>query len=160
VHGRLAGHRVAGRPGEVLQPLRQVHRVADHRVLEALGAAQQRSGHLAGGDPDAQPERREPLAGPLLVEIALPGVHGNRRAHRAGGVCRVRVGRTEHRHDCIPDVLHHRPALGEDCSIHLLPMRVELAGEHGGIACFGDPRVAAHVRHEDGDGKPFRALNR
>ena len=54
---------VAG-AGHVLEALRQVHRVADERVLEALLGAEQRGGGLAGGEADAEDE--------LLAVAALP----------------------------------------------------------------------------------------
>jgi hypothetical protein len=46
-----------GRPGEVLQPLGEVHGVTDQGVLQPLDAAEQRRRDLAGGQPDPQPER-------------------------------------------------------------------------------------------------------
>ena len=60
--GRLTEHRLPGL-GELLQPLAQVHRVADERVLDALLAAEQ-----GGGDP------------PVLSPMPSPNGAAPRRA--------------------------------------------------------------------------------
>ena len=54
----------AGRTGEVLQPLRHVHGVADERVLEALLGAEQGGRDVAGRHADAHAERWKALACP------------------------------------------------------------------------------------------------
>ena len=56
-----------------------------------------------------------------------------------------------------PDVLHDRARLVEDGGVHLPPMGVELAGQHGGIGGLGDGAVAPHVGHEHGDLQPLGA---
>ena len=102
-----------GRAGEILQPLREVHGVADERVLEALLATEQRGRDLAGRQPDAQAERRRvPRASQRRVELVLALVHRHRRLERPIGVVGLRERRTEHGHHRVADVLHHGAALG------------------------------------------------
>ena len=60
----LAEHDAARRPREVLQPLREVHGVADQRVLDALLGAEQRGGDRPGRHADAEAERRRALRQP------------------------------------------------------------------------------------------------
>ena len=60
----LVEHDAARRPREVLQPLREVHGVADERVLEPLLGPEQRGRDRAGRDADAEPERRQALGAP------------------------------------------------------------------------------------------------
>src|SRR3954447_20416678 len=56
VDRRTAQHRGAGRAGEVLQSLREVHGVADERVLDALVESEQRRRDLTRRQSDAEPE--------------------------------------------------------------------------------------------------------
>ena len=57
----LVDHDAARRPSQVLQPLREVHGVADERVLEPLLGAEQRGGDRPGRQADAEAERRRAL---------------------------------------------------------------------------------------------------
>ena len=105
---------------QLLQALREVHGVADQRVLEALLGAEQRGGDLAGGQPDAEAERR---AGPASAQRSL--ISACARVHRRRAAATARSawsacghGGAEDRHHRVADELHDRSALAEDGVVH------------------------------------------
>jgi hypothetical protein len=96
--------------GRVGQPGRGVHRVADDRVLQSGLYPRD---HLAGVEPDAQPERGAAAA--LVVQHpAYRPLHRQGGPHRALGVVLVRDRRAEHGHDPVAGQLVHVPAEGLD----------------------------------------------
>jgi hypothetical protein len=101
-------HRADG--GGVGQPGGGVDGVADDRVLQrGLDAGH----HLAGVEPDPQPERRAATA--LVVQHPTHGpLHGQRGPYGPLGVVLVRDRGTEDRHDPVAGQLVHVPAEGLD----------------------------------------------
>jgi len=95
VHRGGSGDDLAPR-GLGLQPLRDVHRVADHRVLQPAAAAD-RAGHDDAGvqaDADVEPlDLRDPP--PLGVQLALTRLHVERTRHRTARVIVHRDRRAE-----------------------------------------------------------------
>jgi hypothetical protein len=139
-------HRGFGRHGlalarELLQPLAEVDGVADQRVLQPLrGAEQGRRGH-AGRQPKPEAEGGQAVGRPAGVDTGLELMHRRRGGHRAVRVVGLRERRAEHRHDRVPDELHHGPALTEDGVVHRGPVGVELPGELAGVGALGDRRI-------------------
>ena len=88
-----------------LEARREVHRVADDRVLHALLAADVARDDLAGVDADAGPERLQSALDELHVELRERLAHPDRGAHRVERVVVLRHGRAEDRHDRVADVL-------------------------------------------------------
>ena len=152
---------IPGRPGQVLEPLGQVHGVADQRVLEAFLAAEQGRGHVAGRQADAEPERGQALGLPGL-DSRLPGGGASpsaartaRSAWSAWGNGAPNTAMT-----ASPTYCMTVPVLVEDGGVHLPAVGVELAGQHGRIGGLGDGAVAPHVGHEHGDLEPLGAPER
>jgi len=130
-----------------LEARREVHRVADRRVLEALLRPHRAHDGVARVDPDAVadldaelrlPARRD-LEGALL-ELE-PGADGVDR------VVHVLEGRVVERHDAVADVLVHGAAVPEDDLGHLREvfaeqladlLRLELLGHRGEAAEVGE----------------------
>ena len=85
---------------------------------------------------DAEPERREALGGPLVVDRA-PG----RRASRAAATSArsawsaLRLGRAEHRHHRVADVLHHGAAPPRIARFIAARWRLSCAASGDGSAC-------------------------
>ena len=148
-HGGLGQHGLPGR-GELLQPLRQVHRVTDQGVFQPFGRAEQCGGGLATRQPQAEAERREAVGAPAVVDPSLQGVHDRCGGHRPVGVIRLRERRAEHRHDRVPHELHHRSPLTQDGVIHRGPVGIQLAGELARVGVLGDGRVGPDVAHQHG----------
>ena len=128
----------ARRAGQVLQPLGQVHGVADDRVLEPLVAAEQRGGHLAGRHADAQAEGGQAGLAPALVQLGLARCIAAAALTARSAWSVWGNGGTEDGDDGVADVLHHGPLLGEDRAVHLAPVLVQLRGQHREIAALGD----------------------
>ena len=78
----LAEDGLAPGPGHLLQALREVHGVADERVLEALLRAEEGGGCLAARDADPEQELLPRRILPRLVERVLRAVHRERGLHR------------------------------------------------------------------------------
>ena len=135
-----------GRPRQVLEPLREVHGVADERVLEPLLRAEQRGRDLAGREADAEPERREPAATQRSLSARWRSSIATRRARPRGRRGpRAANGAPKHRHHRVADELHDRAALVEDGVVHLGAVLVELRRERARVGALGDARVAADV---------------
>ena len=143
------------RRGQLLQPLGQVDRVADQRVLETLRRAEQRGRGRTGGQPDTKAERRQPGRGPRVVDLRLPGVHRRRRRDRPVRVVRLRERRAEHGHHRVADELHDRALLAEDGLVHRGPVRVQLPGQLARVGVLGDRRVRPDVAHQHGHLDPL-----
>ena len=132
--GGRAGDGTAGGAGRVAQAGGQVDRVSHDGVLDPVPAAEQRRGHLAGTDADAEPERLQSLAGPDRVQRFLAGVHlgGGRQGPRLMPV--ERFGSAEDGHHRVADVLHHGAAVSQHGIVHGLAVLVELRRQPAGGA--------------------------
>ena len=98
--------------GAALEAGGDVHRVADHRVVEALGGAEIADEAAAGVDADAEAQGLEGisalggvLGGQLGVEQGQAAAHLEGRLAGAGGVALVGQGRVPERHDGVADIL-------------------------------------------------------
>ena len=80
-----------------------------------------------------------------------------RGPHGPIGVVGLRERGTEHGHNRIPHVLHHRSPFFEDGGVHLAAVNVELTGQHRRVGHLGDGAVTPDVRHEDGHLHSLRA---
>ncbi len=154
--GALAEHDPARRPGEILQPLGEVHGVAHERVLEPLLRAEQRGGDRTGREADAEPERRHARGEPPLVERALR-VRASRRgrdtARSAWSSCGT--GAPKHAITASPTNCITVPSSSRMALVHLGAVLVELARELRRVGALGDARVAADVGHEHGHDELF-----
>ena len=108
------------------QPHAHVHPVAHHRVVEELLGAQVPDDHLAGVDPDSDPEGLAFFGLPFRLERFHLFHHRERGPTCTLGVVRQRHGRSEDRHDRVADEFVEGPPLGQDLVRHA---REELA-EH------------------------------
>ena len=155
---RLAEHDRARRPREVLQALREVHGVADERVLEPLLRPEQRGRDLAGRQADAEPERRQAV-GPPRARSPRPGARASRTPPRNASSAWSSCGNgapntaiTASPTNCITVPPSSRIAwfISARCSL-------SCAGERGRVGALGDARVAADVGHEHGDHRAPRS---
>ena len=136
--------------GRLLEPLRRVDRVAggERRRLVARH-------HLAGVDPDADPQLGDlppleggvqPLDGPLHVE---------RGPHRPQRVVLVCAREAEDRHHRIADELLHRAAVALDGDPHLLVPRAISSRSGSGSSC--SPSTVESARSQKRTLTVFRA---
>ena len=163
------GVRVAAdqhRPWGVLafEPRRQVHRLSDRGVLEAILTAEAADGGIARMDAHARLQiLLEELAfAPPLVEYAQPLLHGEGHLDAADGrLLRRRLdGGTEQHHDRVPDELVERSAVLERDVGHLGQVFVEHRRELVWIEALGRLREVLEVREEDGQGDAPLVLDR
>ena len=152
----LAQHGRPGRAREVLQPLRQVHGVADDRVLEPLVAPEQRGRDLAGRQPDAEPERLEPFGLPRRVR-PRPDARASRprprRPARAWSSCGNGAPNTAI--TASPTYCITVPPWSRIAAFISARCVLSWPASTVGSRPLGDARVAAHVGHQHGDVEPL-----
>jgi len=102
--------------GELLDARRDVHRVADGRVLAPLRGADVAHHHRTGVHPDAHAERRLAARHARPVERGERFLHGERAAHGARGVVELRDRRAEVRHEAVAQVFVERPPCAKTVS--------------------------------------------
>ena len=85
-------------PTRCLQPLGDVYRVAEHRVIQPPWAAEGSCYHCPGVDSDSDLECRKAFLRRLLIESHLPTRHGGRAQQRSARVIGSRTGRAEDGH--------------------------------------------------------------
>ena len=114
--------------------------------------AEQRGGHVAGATGRCRgrtaPGPRPPTA---ALTPGLGGVHRQRGRERPVGVVGGRLGRAEHGHHGVADVLHDGAAARRGWRGSSRPGAVELPGQRRRVGVLGDGRVAADVGHQHGD---------
>jgi hypothetical protein len=134
-------------PGRLAVSRRDVHGVADHRVLAAHRARE----HLARVHAHAEGERHAVGVTQPLVDLGHRVLHAERGANRTLRVVLVRDGRTEDRHHVVADVLVHAAAV----ALHLFTEAAQAAlneAFHGlGIHRLRHRRVTGQVSEHDGD---------
>src|SRR5256885_1208649 len=96
------------------------------------------------------------FGGPTEIDRRLGVVHGPSRAERTLRMIGLRQRRAEDCHHRIANELHHGAVLGEDGSVHLGAVLVQLAGQDSGIRIFGNRRIATNVGHQHRDHERFR----
>jgi hypothetical protein len=137
---RLADQHLVRR-GRLLQPRRDVHRVAGREPL--LGA-----GHDLAGvdtDPPLDPQLRERVA------------HLDRRAAGAQRVVLVSGRHAEDGHHGVADELLDRAAMPLDDRFHPLEVAREQCPQRLGVGRLAERRRADHVAEEDRDDLPVHA---
>jgi len=109
--------------GCLLQSLRGVHRVTGRERRRLVP-----SHHLAGVDPDPDPQLGHVALRERDIQPLDSSLHVERGPHRPEGIVLVRAREAEHRHHRVADELLHRAAVALDGDPHLLvPPAQELA---------------------------------
>ena len=137
--------------GRTLKARGEVHAVADHRVLHALGRADVADDDPTHRDTDTDVDGHQPLFSATGVELIELDEHALCGQHRAVGiVLRLKRG-AEQCHDGVADVLVEDALVTKDHIDHLGEVRVEhvhRAARTQGLRQRGE---AADVREQDGD---------
>src|SRR5215213_6667680 len=126
-HGYVRGEDLPARRRS-LQPLGDVHRVAEHCVVQSPWAAESSCDHRPGVDSDPNLERRKTLLYRLLIEGHLPTLHGGRADQRPARVIGTRTGRAEDRHHRVAgELVQHATVAGNDLDhgLQVAPDRVD-----------------------------------
>ena len=136
-HEHAAGRRLG------LQPGRQVHHVAQRRVVAA--GPQRTHQHLAGGHADAQADGHTDLGG----VVGHGRLHGQAGTHAPLGVVLVRHRRAEQRQDAVAQDLVDPAAVQVDVGHQPLEAPVDEPLHLLGIAPLGQSREPDHVGEQD-----------
>ena len=157
---RLDGDRVAHEPvrlaaqedlaglRRLLQPRRQVHRVA-HR--EALRPSRAAGDDFTRVDPGAGDESCPPPLRELLVERTEIVAHVRRRARRAQGVVLMRHRNPEDGHDRVADELLHHALVALDRRAHHPVVARQHLPERLGVQPLAHLRGLRQVAEDDRD---------
>src|SRR3954451_23335078 len=128
-----------------LQPRRDVHRVADHRVALALARADDADHRLAAVDADAEPR-------PVGMRAGVGGARREdveRGAGRPPRVVGLVAAGVERRDDRVADEAVDLAAVGADGRDRALERRVEHLRDLDGVAAVGERREAGEVGEDD-----------
>ena len=148
--GRRSHDLAAGRLG--LEPLRDVHRVADHRVLEPAAAPDRPGDHRPRVEPDAHLEDVDPVETPALaVELVLTILHREGASDRARGVVVPRHRRAEDRHHRVALELVDRAAVRRHHLGHRAEVTADQVGHDAGAEPLGERREPPDVAEQDRD---------
>ena len=149
---RLGDERLAGFR-HVLEPRREIHRIAGDGVVLPRPAAHAGSDDLAAGDADMDIERMPELA----AEFGDGGMDLERGAHGALGIVAVRHGGAEHAHDAVAGVLVHAAAIRGDEAVHDVEEARQQRVVLFGVERCAQPRVAGDIGKQ---GRDLAALAR
>ena len=126
----------------------EIDRRPDHRISAMLVAAHPARDDLARRDADMHVER----GCRRRAEVGHRTDDRVGRADCAGGIVAMRDGRAEDRHDRVADVLVDATAEALDDRVDRAEVPLEHPMDVLGILLLGQPRVAAQVGEQDGDG--------
>ncbi len=139
---------------ELLQARRDVHRVADHRVLVAVGGADRPREHVTGVNADADAERRLAALCAHAVQIGQAIVHAECAAQgrrRAGVLARaaVRLEEPEHHQHRVADELVDEAAAFAHPDGHRGEELVQAGDDLGRRRAFRHRGEAAQIAEQD-----------
>ena len=143
-HEQFGAIKLAGR----FQPRRQVHAIADHRVIHALGGADIAAHHRIGVQANADSDRLLPPRLAFAVEVPQHLLHGDRRADRLIFVAVARHRQAEHGHHGVADELIEHSAFPLQAIHHQGEVVVEEAHRALGTQHFGDAGEAADIAEQ------------
>ena len=140
---------------DAFQPCRDVHRVAQHRVIVPDVPAEIPHGGDTGIDADACDTEKDAFVRLPLDEFLRKLIHGKRTSHGQGGVIRLVGRRPPKRHHSIADELVNGALTVMNQVAHAIQVLVEGCNQDGRLRRLRQVRKSGYVRKDE---RHFAAL--